>query len=132
MLAVRFIIPSQRRFRPDMRGAKCVSAIAAFISNVRSNHAWQPGGWDAMTMLEEVTASPAERPFGILPVLAALEPLLPDKGLAKGSVVAVDRPGALCLALLAGRLRREHGAVLPGCLISGSSPRRRPVPNRDG
>ena len=53
-------------------------------------------------MLEEVTTGPAERPFGVLPVLAALEPLLPDKGLAKGSVVAVEQPGALCLALLAG------------------------------
>ena len=31
--------------------------------------------------------------------------LLPDKGLAKGSVVAVDRVGILCLALLAGPSR---------------------------
>ena len=38
----------------------------------------------------------------MLPVLPALAPLLPAGGLAKGSVVAVDSAGALCLALIAG------------------------------
>src|ERR1700761_1934915 len=38
----------------------------------------------------------------ILPVLPALAGLLPGGGLARGSVLAVDQPGLLCLALLAG------------------------------
>jgi hypothetical protein len=38
----------------------------------------------------------------ILPVLPALAGLLPGGGLARGSVVAVDQPGLLCLALVAG------------------------------
>ena len=38
----------------------------------------------------------------ILPVLPALAGLLPGGGLARGSVLAVDHPGLLCLALLAG------------------------------
>ena len=37
----------------------------------------------------------------VLPVLPALAELLPAGGLARGSVVAVDRPGLLCLALVA-------------------------------
>lgn len=52
---------------------------------------------------EGVTAGvPQRAPYGVLPVLSALAPLLPDKGLAKGSVVAVDRAGTLCVALMAG------------------------------
>ena len=52
---------------------------------------------------EGVTAGvPQRAPYGVLPVLPALAPLLPDKGLAKGSVVAVDRAGTLCVALMAG------------------------------
>jgi hypothetical protein len=35
-------------------------------------------------------------------VLPALALLLPGGGLVKGSVVAVEQPGALCLALMAG------------------------------
>jgi hypothetical protein len=38
---------------------------------------------------------------GILPVLPALAELLPAGGLVRGSVVLVDRPGLLCLALVA-------------------------------
>jgi hypothetical protein len=52
-------------------------------------------------MVEGVTAGPAERPFGVLPILALWNRCCPDKGLAKGSVMAVDRAGALCVALLA-------------------------------
>ncbi len=37
----------------------------------------------------------------VLPVLPALAELLPAGGLARGSVVVVDRPGLLCLALVA-------------------------------
>ena len=51
---------------------------------------------------EGVTAGvPQQAPYGVLPVLPALAPLLPDKGLAKGSVVTVDRASALCVALMA-------------------------------
>jgi hypothetical protein len=39
---------------------------------------------------------------GVLPVLPALAGLLPGGGLARGSVLAVDQPGLLCLALVAG------------------------------
>jgi hypothetical protein len=37
----------------------------------------------------------------LLPVLPALAGLLPGRGLTRGSVVAVEQPGLLCLALLA-------------------------------
>ncbi len=37
----------------------------------------------------------------VLPVLPALAELLPAGGLARGSVIAVDQPGLLCLALVA-------------------------------
>ncbi|MEA2829135.1 MAG: hypothetical protein QOG43_3574 [Actinomycetota bacterium] len=40
-----------------------------------------------------------------LPVLAPLEPLLPDRGLRRGSVVAVEGSSALALALAAGASR---------------------------
>lgn len=39
---------------------------------------------------------------GILPVLPALGTLLPARGLARGSVVAIERYGLLCPALMAG------------------------------
>ena len=45
---------------------------------------------------------PQRAPYDVLPVLPALAPLLPGGGLAKGSVVAVESAGALCLALIAG------------------------------
>jgi hypothetical protein len=52
---------------------------------------------------EEVTAGvPQQAPYDVLPALPALAPLLPGGGLAKGSVVAVESAGALCLALIAG------------------------------
>lgn len=38
---------------------------------------------------------------GVLPVLPSLKTLFPAGGLARGSVVAVDRYGLLCLALIA-------------------------------
>ncbi len=56
-----------------------------------------------LTALDEgVTAGVPQRPYDVLPVLPALAPLLPGGGLAKGSVVTVEQPGALCLALIAG------------------------------
>ena len=60
------------------------------------------------TELEGVTAGVPQRPYDVLPVLPALAPLLPGGGLAKGSVVAVDQPGALCLALMAGAVTGGH------------------------
>ena len=52
---------------------------------------------------EAVTAGvPQRAPYDVLPALPALAPLLPGGGLAKGSVVAVESAGALCLALIAG------------------------------
>ena len=51
---------------------------------------------------ERVTTGLQEQPYSTLPVLPALAPLLPGGGVAKGSVVAVEQPGALCLALMAG------------------------------
>jgi len=54
----------------------------------------KPGGITA--------GAPQRAPYDVLPVLPALAPLLPGKGLAKGSVVAVDRAGTLCVALMAG------------------------------
>ncbi len=56
-----------------------------------------------LTVLDEgITAGVPQRTYDVLPVLPVLAPLLPEKGLAKGSVVAVDRAGALCVALMAG------------------------------
>ena len=57
-------------------------------------------GWE--TKPEGITAGVPQRPYDVLPVLPALAPLLPGGGLAKGSVLAVEQPGALCLALIAG------------------------------
>ena len=55
------------------------------------------------TELEGVAAGvPQRAPYGVLPALPALAPLLPGGGLAQGSVVAVESAGALCLALIAG------------------------------
>jgi hypothetical protein len=57
--------------------------------------------WD-MEGLAQVTAGfPPPVAAEVLPVLPALEPLLPAGGLPKGSVAAVDRHGALLLALIA-------------------------------
>ncbi len=61
-----------------------------------------PEGRLALKPPERVTTGPQEQPYSTLPVLPALAPLLPGDGLAKGSVVAVAQPGALCLALMAG------------------------------
>src|SRR5579875_761468 len=52
----------------------------------------------------QVTDGFAGQP-GVLPVLPALAGLLPGDGLARGAVVAVERPGLLCLALAAGASR---------------------------
>jgi hypothetical protein len=52
--------------------------------------------------VDGVTADPWQEPYSTLPVLPALAPLLPAGGLAKGAVIAVDRPGSLLLALVAG------------------------------
>jgi hypothetical protein len=54
------------------------------------------------TELEGVTAGVPRPPYDVLPVLPALAPLLPGKGLAKGTVVAAGRAGTLCVALMAG------------------------------
>ena len=50
------------------------------------------------------SASPASAVPGtsVLPVLPALAGLLPGGGLARGSVLSVEQPGLLCLALVAG------------------------------
>ena len=68
--------------------------LLAVTGGGRAGRETEPGG---------VTAGvPQQAPYGVLPVLPALAPLLPDKGLAKGSVVAVDRAGTLCVALITG------------------------------
>ena len=59
-------------------------------------------GYRRAAVPDSVTAGLPERPHDTLPVLPAFAPLLPGGGLAKGAVVAVDQPGALCLALAAG------------------------------
>ena len=60
------------------------------------------GGRPLLTPIEGVTAGLEEQPVSAaLPVLGALAPLLPGGGLAKGSVVAIQQPGLLCLALMA-------------------------------
>ncbi len=61
-----------------------------------------PEGRLALKPPERVTTGLQEQPYSTLPVLPGLAPLLPGGGLAKGSVVAVEQPGALCLALMAG------------------------------
>ena len=43
----------------------------------------------------------------LLPVVPALQPLLPGQGLRRGSTVAVGRSAALALALVAGASSRE-------------------------
>ena len=61
-----------------------------------------PEGRLALKPPERVTTGLQEQPYSTLPVLPGLAPLLAGGGLAKGSVVAVEQPGALCLALMAG------------------------------
>ena len=52
---------------------------------------------------EGITAGvPQRAPYDVLPALPALAMLLPGGGLTKGSVLAVESAGALCLALIAG------------------------------
>ena len=52
--------------------------------------------------IEGVTAGLEEQPVSAaLPVVGALAPLLPGGGLARGSVVAIQQSGLLCLALMA-------------------------------
>jgi hypothetical protein len=65
------------------RGAEKLRAGNAVFSAVAGDAAVQPGA-------------------SILPVLPALTELLPGGGLARGSVLAVEQPGLLCLALVAG------------------------------
>ena len=68
--------------------------LLAVTGGSRPGRETAPGG---------VTAGvPQQAPYDVLPVLPALAPLLPGKGLARGSVVAVDRAGTLCVALIAG------------------------------
>ena len=55
-----------------------------------------------MIGLDGVTAGLPGRPYTALPVLPALAPLLPDRGVTKGTVLTVEGAGALSLALLAG------------------------------
>jgi len=64
-----------------------------------------PEGRVALKPPEGVTTGLQEQPYSTLPVLAALAPLLPGGGLPKGSVVAVEQPGTLCPALMAGASR---------------------------
>ena len=67
--------------------------LLAVTGGGRPGRETEPGG---------VAAGVPQRPYDVLPVLPALAPLLPGGGLAKGSVLAVEQPGALCLALIAG------------------------------
>ena len=68
--------------------------LLAVTGSGRPGRETKPGG---------VTAGvPQRAPYDVLPVLPALAPLLPGGGLAKGSVVAVESAGVLCLALIAG------------------------------
>ena len=97
--------------------------LLAVTGGGRPGRETEPGG---------VTAGVPQRPYDVLPVLPALAPLLPGGGLAKGSVLAVEQPGALCLALIAGPSQAGMWCGVAGCLASGSSPRRRPVPSRAG
>jgi len=70
------------------------SHILLAVTGGRPGREVEPGG---------VTAGvPQQAPYDVLPALPALAPLLPGGGLAKGSVVAVESAGALCLALIAG------------------------------
>ena len=92
------------------------------------------GGRPLLTPIEGVTAGPEEQPVSAaLPVLGALAPLLPDGGLAKGSVVATtQRPGLLCLALMAAASQQGMWCAVAGVPISACSPRRRLVSSRAG
>ena len=67
--------------------------LLAVTGGGRPGRETEPGG---------VMAGVPQRPYDVLPVLPALAPLLPGGGLAKGSVLAVEQSGALCLALIAG------------------------------
>ena len=56
-----------------------------------------------VTLPDGVTAAFASGPYRTLPVLPALEPLLPCSGLAPGAIIATA-PGLLCAALIAARI----------------------------
>ena len=68
--------------------------LLAVIGSSRRGREVEPGGVAA--------GVPQRAPYDVLPALPALAPLLPGGGLAKGSVLAVESAGALCLALIAG------------------------------
>jgi len=73
------------------------------------------GGHPLLTPIEGVTAGREEQPVSTaLPVLGALAPLLPGGGLAKGSVVAIQRPGLLCLALMAAASQQGMWCAVAG------------------
>jgi hypothetical protein len=65
--------------------------------------------------IEGVTAGPEEQPVSAaLPVLGALAPLLPGGGLARGSVVAIQQSGLLCLALMAAASQQGMWCAVAG------------------
>ena len=73
------------------------------------------GGRPLLTPVEGVTAGLEEQPVSAaLPVLGPLAPLLPGGGLARGSVVAIQRPGLLCLALMAAASQRGMWCAVAG------------------
>ena len=73
------------------------------------------GGRPLLTPVEGVTAGLEEQPVSAaLPVLGALAPLLPGGGLARGSVVAIQRPGLLCLALMAAASQQGMWCAVAG------------------
>src|SRR5271165_4748649 len=73
------------------------------------------GGRPLLTPVEGVAAGLQEQPVSAaLPVLGALAPLLPGGGLAKGSVVAIQRPGLLCLALMAAASQQGMWCAVAG------------------
>jgi hypothetical protein len=73
-----------------------------------------PGGRRLLRSSGAATAGLEEQPYNTLPVLVALAPLLPGGGLANGSVVAIDRPGLLCLALLAAASQQGMWCAVAG------------------
>ena len=73
------------------------------------------GGRPLITPVEGVTAGLEEQPVSAaLPVLGALAPLLPGGGLARGSVMAIQRPGLLCLALMAAASQQGMWCAVAG------------------
>ena len=90
-----------------------VTEIRVFVADPARRHRRRPpgpGDGARGSRGGRPAAAVPQRPYDVLPVLPALAPLLPGGGLAKGSVLAVEQPGALCLALIAGPQTAAPGA----------------------